>query len=188
MCWISSIQMYISNKFSISQYLKIFFFSFFISLLCSLCISFFLTPGPPIITVDATQHAVKHSKGKLECWVGSSPTPDKIVSEPCYLYCASFPCAWDLTTSVFLPATHTHASERSVSASLPLTSPSPFCTNTSQTPRTLTNTYTHIFTAVIAATLTGKAVEFRDLWETGFLEVSVKLYSISGPKRHPLAD
>ncbi|XP_034409377.1 kirre like nephrin family adhesion molecule 3, like isoform X1 [Cyclopterus lumpus] len=35
--------------------------------------------GPPIITVDATQHAVKHSKGKLECWVGSSPTPDKIV-------------------------------------------------------------------------------------------------------------
>lgn len=38
-------------------------------------------PGPPIITADATQHAVKHSKGKLECRVGSSPPPDKIVSE-----------------------------------------------------------------------------------------------------------
>ncbi|KAK1894918.1 Kin of IRRE-like protein 1 [Dissostichus eleginoides] len=35
--------------------------------------------GPPIITVDATQHAVKHSKGKLECRVESSPPPDKIV-------------------------------------------------------------------------------------------------------------
>uniref|UniRef100_A0A3P9IS24 Kirre like nephrin family adhesion molecule 2 n=1 Tax=Oryzias latipes TaxID=8090 RepID=A0A3P9IS24_ORYLA len=35
--------------------------------------------GPPIITADATQHAVKHSKGKLECRVGSSPPPDKIV-------------------------------------------------------------------------------------------------------------
>ncbi|XP_051966485.1 kin of IRRE-like protein 1 isoform X2 [Xyrauchen texanus] len=35
--------------------------------------------GPPIITADATQQAVKHSKGKLECLVGSSPPPDKIV-------------------------------------------------------------------------------------------------------------
>ncbi|XP_010883352.1 kirre like nephrin family adhesion molecule 3, like isoform X4 [Esox lucius] len=35
--------------------------------------------GPPITTADATQHAVKHSKGKLECLVGSSPPPDKIV-------------------------------------------------------------------------------------------------------------
>uniref|UniRef100_A0A8C6KJV5 Kirre like nephrin family adhesion molecule 3, like n=1 Tax=Nothobranchius furzeri TaxID=105023 RepID=A0A8C6KJV5_NOTFU len=35
--------------------------------------------GPPIITAEAAQHAVKHSKGKLECRVGSSPPPDKIV-------------------------------------------------------------------------------------------------------------
>uniref|UniRef100_A0A8C5DJT2 Ig-like domain-containing protein n=1 Tax=Gouania willdenowi TaxID=441366 RepID=A0A8C5DJT2_GOUWI len=35
--------------------------------------------GPPIITAEATQHAVKHSKGKLECRVGSSPPPEKIV-------------------------------------------------------------------------------------------------------------
>ncbi|XP_027142174.1 kirre like nephrin family adhesion molecule 3, like isoform X1 [Larimichthys crocea] len=35
--------------------------------------------GPPIITVEATQHAIKHSKGKLECRVESSPPPDKIV-------------------------------------------------------------------------------------------------------------
>ncbi|XP_046888385.1 LOW QUALITY PROTEIN: kirre like nephrin family adhesion molecule 3, like [Hypomesus transpacificus] len=35
--------------------------------------------GPPIITAEATQHAVKHSKGKLECLVGSSPPPEKIV-------------------------------------------------------------------------------------------------------------
>uniref|UniRef100_A0A8D0CK48 Kirre like nephrin family adhesion molecule 3, like n=1 Tax=Scleropages formosus TaxID=113540 RepID=A0A8D0CK48_SCLFO len=35
--------------------------------------------GPPIITADATQHAVKNSKGKLECLVGSSPPPEKIV-------------------------------------------------------------------------------------------------------------
>ncbi|XP_061531064.1 kirre like nephrin family adhesion molecule 3, like isoform X2 [Phycodurus eques] len=35
--------------------------------------------GPPIITAEATQHAAKHSKGKLECRVGSSPPPYKIV-------------------------------------------------------------------------------------------------------------
>ncbi|XP_062322639.1 kirre like nephrin family adhesion molecule 3, like isoform X2 [Osmerus eperlanus] len=35
--------------------------------------------GPPIIAAEATQHAVKHSKGKLECLVGSSPPPEKIV-------------------------------------------------------------------------------------------------------------
>uniref|UniRef100_W5M8K3 Kirre like nephrin family adhesion molecule 3, like n=1 Tax=Lepisosteus oculatus TaxID=7918 RepID=W5M8K3_LEPOC len=35
--------------------------------------------GPPIITADATQHAAKNTKGKLECLVGSSPPPDKIV-------------------------------------------------------------------------------------------------------------
>ncbi|XP_061808666.1 kirre like nephrin family adhesion molecule 3, like isoform X2 [Nerophis lumbriciformis] len=35
--------------------------------------------GPPIITAEPTQHAVKHSKGKLECRVGSSPPPYKIV-------------------------------------------------------------------------------------------------------------
>ncbi|XP_061771984.1 kirre like nephrin family adhesion molecule 3, like isoform X2 [Nerophis ophidion] len=35
--------------------------------------------GPPIITAEATQHAVKHSKGKLECRVGSSPPPYMIV-------------------------------------------------------------------------------------------------------------
>ncbi|KAJ8287634.1 hypothetical protein COCON_G00002930 [Conger conger] len=35
--------------------------------------------GPPILMADATQHAVKSSKGKLECLVGSSPPPDKIV-------------------------------------------------------------------------------------------------------------
>lgn len=38
------------------------------------------TSGPPIITAETTQQAVKHSKGKLECLVGSSPPPDKIVS------------------------------------------------------------------------------------------------------------
>ncbi|KAJ8366011.1 hypothetical protein SKAU_G00148420 [Synaphobranchus kaupii] len=35
--------------------------------------------GPPIIMADATQHAVKNSKGKVECLVGSSPPPDKIM-------------------------------------------------------------------------------------------------------------
>ncbi|XP_030641166.1 kirre like nephrin family adhesion molecule 3, like [Chanos chanos] len=35
--------------------------------------------GPPIVTAEATQQAMKHSKGKVECRVGSSPPPDKIV-------------------------------------------------------------------------------------------------------------
>ena len=67
---------------SVSQTIPLFFHY----PLCSLCPPFFFTPGPPIITADATQHAVKHSKGKLECRVGSSPPPDKIVSE--LLICA----------------------------------------------------------------------------------------------------
>lgn len=46
----------------------------------SLLLSHTNPSGPPIITADATQQAVKHSKGKLECLVGSSPPPDKIVS------------------------------------------------------------------------------------------------------------
>ena len=83
-CWMNSIQMY-TWFFVNGQYLKLSLF-FFHYPLCSLCPPFFFTPGPPIITADATQHAVKHSKGKLECRVGSSPPPDKIVSEP--LICA----------------------------------------------------------------------------------------------------
>lgn len=51
------------------------------SLLAVICSDALEPPGPPIITADGTQHAVKHSKGKLECRVGSSPPPDKIVSE-----------------------------------------------------------------------------------------------------------
>ncbi len=41
------------------------------------------TSGPPIIMAEASQQAIKHSKGKLECLVGSSPPPDKIVSIHC---------------------------------------------------------------------------------------------------------
>ncbi|XP_028679223.1 kirre like nephrin family adhesion molecule 3, like [Erpetoichthys calabaricus] len=35
--------------------------------------------GPPIITADPTQHATKGAKGKLQCLVGSTPLPTKIV-------------------------------------------------------------------------------------------------------------
>lgn len=72
-------------------------------------------PGPPILTVDATQHAVKHSKGKLECRVGSSPPPEKIVSELSYLCRVSFHCAWDLTTCSSCSSwPHQHQSDGSV--------------------------------------------------------------------------
>ncbi|XP_062395655.1 kirre like nephrin family adhesion molecule 3, like isoform X1 [Sardina pilchardus] len=35
--------------------------------------------GPPVIIADATQRAVRHTKGKLECLVKNSPPPERIV-------------------------------------------------------------------------------------------------------------
>lgn len=78
--------------------IRLLFFPSFFYFSALLSLSYFLTPGPPIITADATQHAVKHSKGKLECRVGSSPPPDKIVSE--LLICVVRP-------SLMFESTHT---------------------------------------------------------------------------------
>lgn len=66
---------------------------------------FHLPTGPPIITAEATQHAVKHSKGKLECRVGSSPPPDKIVSDP--LICVAVCCHSLMLISLHTPCVHT---------------------------------------------------------------------------------
>ncbi|MGH0165911.1 UNVERIFIED_CONTAM: hypothetical protein FKN15_073301 [Acipenser sinensis] len=35
--------------------------------------------GPPLITAEPTQHAAKGGNGKLECFIDSTPLPDKIV-------------------------------------------------------------------------------------------------------------
>ncbi|XP_043915270.1 kin of IRRE-like protein 1 isoform X2 [Protopterus annectens] len=34
--------------------------------------------GPPIISSDAVQYAVRGDRGKVECFIGSTPTPDRI--------------------------------------------------------------------------------------------------------------
>lgn len=38
--------------------------------------------GPPIISSEAVQYAVRGDRGKVECFIGSTPPPDRIVSHP----------------------------------------------------------------------------------------------------------
>lgn len=40
----------------------------------------FLLVGPPIISSEAVQFAVRGDGGKVECFIGSTPPPDRIVS------------------------------------------------------------------------------------------------------------
>lgn len=40
----------------------------------------FLLTGPPIISSEAVQYAVRGDGGKVECFIGSTPPPDRIVS------------------------------------------------------------------------------------------------------------
>lgn len=37
-------------------------------------------PGPPIISSHSVQYAVRGDRGKVECFIGSTPLPDRIVS------------------------------------------------------------------------------------------------------------
>lgn len=43
----------------------------------------FLLTGPPIISSEAVQYAVRGDGGKVECFIGSTPPPDRIVSAAC---------------------------------------------------------------------------------------------------------
>lgn len=36
--------------------------------------------GPPIISSEAVQYAVRGDRGKVECFISSTPPPDRIVS------------------------------------------------------------------------------------------------------------
>lgn len=42
--------------------------------------SLLLLAGPPIISSEAVQYAVRGDRGKVECFIGSTPPPDRIVS------------------------------------------------------------------------------------------------------------
>ena len=37
-------------------------------------------PGPPIISRDTVQYAVRGERGEIKCYIASTPPPDKIVS------------------------------------------------------------------------------------------------------------
>lgn len=38
--------------------------------------------GPPIISSEVVQYAARGDRGKVECFIGSTPPPDRIVSQP----------------------------------------------------------------------------------------------------------
>lgn len=50
-----------------------------------------LLAGPPIISSEAVQYAVRGDGGKVECFIGSTPPPDRIVSGPGLGPAAYFP-------------------------------------------------------------------------------------------------
>lgn len=37
--------------------------------------------GPPIISSDSVQYAVRGERGEVKCYIASTPPPDKIVSK-----------------------------------------------------------------------------------------------------------
>lgn len=42
--------------------------------------------GPPIISSEPVQHAVRGERGEVKCFIASTPPPDKIVSEKIIKY------------------------------------------------------------------------------------------------------
>lgn len=48
---------------------------FVVVILLRLCLS-----GPPIISSDPVQYAVRGERGEIKCYIASTPPPDKIVS------------------------------------------------------------------------------------------------------------
>lgn len=42
---------------------------------------FVANSGPPIISSDPVQYAVRGERGEVKCYIASTPPPDKIVSE-----------------------------------------------------------------------------------------------------------
>lgn len=55
-----------------------------------------LLAGPPIISSEAVQYAVRGDGGKVECFIGSTPPPDRIVSGPGLGPAAYFPTCLSL--------------------------------------------------------------------------------------------
>lgn len=66
-------------------YFEIFFLFFFpflsfthTHISCHFCLA---TAGPPIISSDPVQYAVRGERGEVKCYIASTPPPDKIVSQ-----------------------------------------------------------------------------------------------------------
>lgn len=48
---------------------------------CNMCPVILTIAGPPIISSDPVQYAVRGERGEVKCYIASTPPPDKIVSE-----------------------------------------------------------------------------------------------------------
>lgn len=55
------------------------------------------SPGPPIISSEPIQYAVRGEKGEIKCYIASTPPPDKIVSRNLCLWYSQYTC---ITVSV----------------------------------------------------------------------------------------
>lgn len=56
------------------------FFFFFFAATHAPC-HFLADTGPPIISSDPVQYAVRGERGEVKCYIASTPPPDKIVSK-----------------------------------------------------------------------------------------------------------
>ena len=50
------------------------------SLILTLTLFISSYPGPPIISSEPVQYAVRGERGEVKCYIASTPPPDKIVS------------------------------------------------------------------------------------------------------------
>lgn len=46
-----------------------------------MCFFVLASTGPPIISSDPVQYAVRGERGEVKCYIASTPPPDKIVSK-----------------------------------------------------------------------------------------------------------
>lgn len=62
-------------------YFEYILLSFFASTHAHAPCHFMALAGPPIISSDSVQYAVRGERGEVKCYIASTPPPDKIVSK-----------------------------------------------------------------------------------------------------------
>lgn len=57
-----------------------------VSVVYAFCFGLYFWAGPPIISSEPVQYAVRGERGEVKCYIASTPPPDKIVSHITFTY------------------------------------------------------------------------------------------------------